>query len=31
VPSRGNPKGDKEFAELMNQGAYPFFNRFGIR
>jgi len=31
VPSRGNPKGDEEFPELMNQAAYPLFNRFGIR
>ena len=31
APSRGKPKGDEEFAELMNQAAYPFFNRFGIR
>jgi hypothetical protein len=30
APSWGKPKGDEEFAELMNQAAYPFFNRFGI-
>ena len=31
MSSRGKPKGDEEFAELMNQVAYPFFNRLGIR
>jgi hypothetical protein len=29
--SRGKPKGDEEFAALMNQVAYALFNRLGIR
>jgi hypothetical protein len=31
VSSRGKPKSDEEFAALMNQVAYPLFNRLGIR
>jgi hypothetical protein len=31
VSSGGKPKGDEELAELMNQVADPFLNRFGIR
>jgi hypothetical protein len=28
--SWGKPKGDEEFAALMNQAAYPLLNRLGI-
>ena len=31
APSWGKPKGDEEFAALMNQVAYPLLNRLGIR